>query len=590
MPGLRRRWWVLLLAAIGLVVVGSVTAELLQIRNDLDAGRDQLSHLDLTTVDQQGGLASVVGEAADRIDAADDRARSSPILGALSALPIVGGQVDTIRELTGAAATIADQGRIAADNIQRALDEGSGPAARIGTVHAAGVEIQALRDVVTSIDLDTRSWLFPPLSRARHDLDRELREASTSLEEGVALANALEAFLVGPRRYLILGGNNAEMRAVGIPTTSGVATIEGGSVTVGEFSAATQTIEIPEPGVVVSPGFDAMYGWLEANRGYRTTLASPNWPYAAQVAADITSFNQYRGVDGIIYVDTVTLANLLGVVGPVEVEGERYYPFDAVVKLLHENYLEFRTLDEAEPRRQIQSQVAQAIFAALNERDYSITTLAGVLSKAARGRHLLGWSADPVENELWTSFGAGGELPDDGLVVVSEDLGASKLDFYVTLDIDLETVHHDDRIDVTMDITITNPEHGETSPYIDGGGVYADPGEYGSYLVVSVPGDAFHLANAEPGFAYSGAEAPLHSAGMILRVPENSSRTVTVSFSLPPDAFSLSIIPSARLVPTTWDYEGEEFDDAEPVQIDLYRERVVRDDDDEAPAGPATPR
>lgn len=577
---LRRRWWLLLLASVGLVFVGAITVELLQIRRDLDAGRDQLAHLDLIRVDQRGGLAGVVGDAADRIDAADHRARTSPVLRALSIVPWVGDQVDTVRELTGVATTIADQGRIAATNIQTALDEGSGPAARIEIVRRAGEEIDTLRQVIDDIDLDTRSWLVPPLHQARHDLDRELREASTSLEEGVGLTHALEAFLTGPRRYLILGGNNAEMRAVGIPTTSGVATIENGSVTVGEFSAANDYIEIPEPGVPVEPGYEAMYGWLNANRGYRTALASPNWPYAAEVADDITTYNIYRGVDGIIYVDTFTLALLLGVVGPVDVAGETYFPFDAAYKLLHENYLEYESITESDERRAVQSQVAQAIFTALNERDYSITRLAGILSQAARGRHILGWSRDPAENELWASFGAGGELPEDGLVVVSEDLGASKLDFYVTMDVDLETERHDDRIDVTMDITVTNPEHTTTSPYIDGGSIYAEPGEYGSYLVVSIPSYAFHLANADPGFSFSGAEAPLHSAGMIFRVPEGDERTVTVTFSLPPDAFSLSIVPSARLQPTTWNYEGEEFDDSVPVELDLHSERVVTDDEE----------
>jgi hypothetical protein len=569
-----------LLVAIGVFFVGSVTVELLKIRDDLNAGRTQLAHLNLRRVDDQGGLALVVAEAADHIDAADDRARSSLPLRALGAIPFLGGQVDTIRDLTGAAATIADQGRIAADNIEAALDAGSGPAARIDIVRAAGAEIAALREVVGGIDVDTRSWLVPPLNDARHELDRELREASTSLEQGIELAEALEGFLTGPRRYLILGGNNAEMRAVGIPTTSGLATIEAGTVSVGEFSEATDAIELGEPGVPVEAGYDAMYGFLEANRGYRTSLASPNWPYAAQVSAEITRRNQYGPVDGIIYVDTVTLANLMTVVGEVTVGDQTYYPFDIILKLLHENYLDFGTSAESDERRAEQSAVAQAVFDALNQRDYSLITLAGVLSDMAQGRHLLGWSANPDENQLWRSFGAGGELPDDGLVVVSEELGASKLDFYVTMHVDMETEHVDDRIDVTLDVTIDNPEHGPTSPYIDGGSIFAAPGEYGSYLVLSVPSYAFNLANADPGFVHTGAEPPLHSAGVVLRVPENTSKTTRITFSLPGDAFSMSIVPSARLVPTTWNYEGEAFDDSEPVELDLDREVVIEDDDD----------
>lgn len=584
---LRPRWWVGLLAALAVAFVGSLTVELLKIRNDLNAGRQALANLDLRRVDDEGGLAEVVGRAADRIDAADHRARTSLPLRALGAVPFLGSQVDTIRDLTGVGKAIADQGRVAADNIEAALRSGSGPASRIDIVRAAGAEIQALREVVAAIELDTRRWLVPPLNDARHELDRELREAGTSLEKGVRLAEALEGFLTGPRRYLILGGNNAEMRAVGIPTTSGIATIENGTVAVGEFSEANPYIELPEPGVPVHPGFDEMYGFLEANRGYRTALASPNWPYAASVMADITRHNIYGEVDGIIYVDTVTLANLMTVVGSVRVGDTTYYPFDIVYKLLHENYLEFGTREESAARRAEQSAVAQAVFDALDQRDYSIITLAGVLSEMARGRHLLGWSSDPHENELWRSFGAGGELPEDGLVITSSELGASKLDFCVTMAVAMATEHVDDRIDVTLDVTIENPTLAESSPYIDGGSRFAHPGEYGSYLVITVPRAAFNLGNAEYGFVHHGEEPPLHSAGIVWAVPEGTSKTTRITFSLPGDAFSMTIIPSARLIPTTWNYEGKEFDDSTPVEIDLDRERIVEDDTDITDRNPA---
>jgi hypothetical protein len=576
---LRRRWWVGLLLAIGIAFVGSVTVELLQIRDDLNVGRDQLAHLDLRRVDSQGGLAKVVAEAADHIDAADHRARTSLPLRALGAIPFVGSQVDTIRDLTGVAKTIADQGRIAADHIEAALDDGSGPESRIGLVRSVGAEIADLRDVVANITIDTHRWLVPPLNDARHELDRQLREATTSLGKGITLADSLEAFLTGPRRYLILGGNNAEMRAVGIPTTSGIASIAAGTVTVGAFSEATDRIELPEPGVPVDAGYDSMYGFLEANRAYRTALASPNWPYAAQVAADISKQNQYGNVDGIIYVDTYTLSQLMTVVGPVTVNGNTYYPFDLIVKLLHDNYLTLggNTAD----RRSEQSDVAQAVFDALNHADYSLITLAGVLSEMAKGRHLLGWASNPDENLLWQSFGAGGELPEDGLSVVSEALNADKLDFFTTMHIDLETEHVDDRIDVTMDVTFNNPDHGEpTSDYIEGvDGIYGKASEYASYLVISVPSYAFDLANADYGFSHAGAEPPLQSAGIVWRIPEGQTRTTRITFSLPGDAFSLKIVPSARLVPTTWNYEGQEFDDAQPVELDLDHEKVVEDDD-----------
>src|SRR5687768_357798 len=90
----RRTRWLLLGAAVGLVVVGSLTVELLRIRNDLDAGRAELSGIDLATVDERGGIAAVADRAADRLESAADRARTSPLLRAFGVVPVLGTQID----------------------------------------------------------------------------------------------------------------------------------------------------------------------------------------------------------------------------------------------------------------------------------------------------------------------------------------------------------------------------------------------------------------------------------------------------------------------------------------------------------------
>ena len=57
----RRNRWLLLAAAFALAIVGAVTVELLRIRDDLYAGRDALTGIDLSTVDDRGGLAAGTG-------------------------------------------------------------------------------------------------------------------------------------------------------------------------------------------------------------------------------------------------------------------------------------------------------------------------------------------------------------------------------------------------------------------------------------------------------------------------------------------------------------------------------------------------
>ena len=566
----RRRLWLLLAGAVALLVIGAVSVELRRIQADLDAGNDELTDIDLTTVDERGGLAAVADRAADRLDDAADRARSSPVFRALSIVPGVGGQVDALRDMTRAVAEVGGRGREAAATIDRALDEAAGPEGRVAVARTVHAELARLGAEVADVELESDGWLVPPLASARRALRIDLADARSDLERSTRLADELVAFLTGPRRYLILGGNNAEMRAVGIPTTSGVAEIAGGAVDVGEFSAATDAIELPEPGVPVPLEFENLYGWLNGDRGYRTTLATPNWPVAAQISADITARNMYGPVDGIIYVDTVALSRLLGVIGAVEVGGATYDEDNVLEELLYRNYLRFATGEDSPERRALQSDIAQAIFDELEVRDYPVLQLAGTLSELARGRHLLAWAADEDENGLWQAFGADGRLRRDGLLVVSQELGASKLDYFVRHVIELRARRaDDDSWRVTLAIDLQHFEHGETSPYIDGGGIYAEPGEYGAFLVTYVPGDAFDI-DTEAGFTHHGRDGPMYAAGTILRVPEGTTTTVEVEFSLPATHDVLQVIPSTRLQPSVWEWgDGLSRDDAVPFEIVL---------------------
>jgi hypothetical protein len=563
-----RARWLLLGVAVVLVVVAGAAVELLRIRRDLDEGRQLLTSIDLTTLDEDGELAAIADGAADHIDDAARLARTSPVLRALSVIPVLGRQVDALRDLTGAVAELGGHGREAASAIEASLDAGSGPEGRLEVVRAARRELADLRDHLAAVDLGAHGWLLPPLAAARRDLAIDLADARSDLERSTRLAVALEGFLEGPRRYLVLGGNNAEMRAVGIPTTSGVAEIRDGAIEMGEFRNSEGPMELPEPGVPVPLEYEALYGWLNGDRGYRTTLTTANWPVAARISADITAQNPHGPVEGIIYVDTITLAVLLDVIGPVEVHGTTYSRDNVLEELLYRNYLRYQTLEDNPERQALQGDIAHAIFDALDQRDFSVLQLAGNLAALARGRHLLAWSEDPAENALWEAFGADGALRPDGIGVVSVNLNPSKLDYFVRQEVAIEAEREGDHRRVTLRVTLINPEHPETSPYIDGGGLYAEPGEYGSFLLAYLPRDAYDIGS-EAGFTHYGPDGPSMVVGTILRVPEGTEREVVIEFSVPEARERLQVLPSTRLLGTLWHVGDDDIVDAEPFEIDL---------------------
>src|SRR3546814_2815555 len=106
----------------------------------------------------------------------------------------------------------------------------------------------------------------------------------------------------------------------------------------------------------------------------------------------------------------MALAALLEVVGPVEIEGVEYTAQTAPQLVLNEPYLAFDTLDERYERLAAQSNLAGALFEAIQSRDIDPLDLVATLQEAAAGRHLMVWSRDPVLQELLGEFGVQGAI------------------------------------------------------------------------------------------------------------------------------------------------------------------------------------
>lgn len=549
--------------------------DLLRIRAELNRGRDALKSLDFSSVDQQGNLTGAVNGAAAHLAKADHLADTSPWLGFWSHVPLVDDQVSAIRDVTATARDVGTLGQHAADRVQTALDRAStqGPEGRVPLVDTIASTVADLRSSLKTISIPDRRWLMPPLSGARHDLLGDLTKADQQLHDAGTTMQTLRSFLVGPRRLLILGGNNAEMRSVGIATTSGVASVANGAIDVGDFVDASKTYTAP-PGVDLPPGWRDLYGFLDPDLAYGNTVCSANFGLTGQVAAELAARNIDGNVDGVVYVDTVALQNLLDVVGPVTVDGITYDSTNAARILINDNYVKFDTADRG-ARRDAQGRVANAIFDALQTRHVSFVHLAAKLQELGQSRHLMVWSQRADEQTLWEDVGAAGATSSDDLDVTMQDLGGDKLDFYVQPQVNMTVEPDGDDRRVNLTITATNPTRDRTSSYIEGfGTAFTKPGEYGAYLVVFLPHDAFAAMNSDPGFNTVTPDGPLNAAAMTYTIPIGTTRTVHMSFDLPGSTSTIHLLPSARLAPIRWSWGSWHFDDRLPVAIDLSKVRV----------------
>jgi hypothetical protein len=178
-------------------------------------------------------------------------------------------------------------------------------------------------------------------------------------------------------------------------------------------------------------------------------------------------------------------------------------------------------------------------------------------------------SKDPGENELFRAAGASGELDGDDLLVTSQNIGASKLDFYVPVTVDGNVELYTDHRRIDLDIKITNPAGVATSPYIDFSSPYAAPTEYGSFLLVYLPTEAYDVENLVPGLTRLARDGPVAAAGMVLRIPRGQTQVTRQSFSLPLSVDAFDIVPSTRLSPIIYDLNGHLFSDRLPTRVAL---------------------
>ncbi|MCP4228400.1 MAG: DUF4012 domain-containing protein, partial [Actinomycetia bacterium] len=191
------------------------------------------------------------------------------------------------------------------------------------------------------LDVGPERGLMSSLADARKRFTNELAEADKLLAEVETATAGLEEFLEGPNTYLLLAGNNSEMRAgSGAYLMAGTVRVVDGEVEVGELRP-TGDIPIARGAVeVADEDLAARWGWLDIAVDWRNLSPSPRFPASAELAAAMWSELENEEVDGVIVLDPVALSAIMGETGPVELDGRSIGATDVVRELLFDQYWE----------------------------------------------------------------------------------------------------------------------------------------------------------------------------------------------------------------------------------------------------------
>jgi hypothetical protein len=366
-------------------------------QHDLERARAAVSRAKdrLEAFDARGADAALA-EAARAADDACAHLGALP-LGAMARVPYAGRSVRAARALAAATRTVvaaAARGLIAARPVLDATHDGTfdlagagWPALERATQDAADSFAAALRSVASS----PSALVLPSIRRARASFGRSVSDAQRSaarLALGARVAGGLLGAR-GARDSLFVIENGAEVRALGGAPNSFVS-LRASNGHVG----------------LVRTEDDAKLPPREFAVAFRITT-DPDFPSVARATAAL-----YRRVHGenpgsIAYLDGTALGYLLAVTGPIDIGSERIAGSNVAAYLARDIYLRHPSLSD---RQLFNATLARTLFDRLLHGHPNLRALATGLSRAARERHVVLWSADATEARALDALGISGRF------------------------------------------------------------------------------------------------------------------------------------------------------------------------------------
>jgi hypothetical protein len=582
--GRTRRRLVVVGVLVALAIWGAFVAlALVRARSDTRAGIDTLE-----SVQQKLTPAQLLrGEGVPELQIAEAdfaRARSrvrSPLLAPLRIVPVLGRQVDSVDTLTDSAARVVSVGIEAVQQSRAVVNSGHPTgAARVQLVDRLATIADRSSYQLRLVDLGP-THLLGPLADARSRFAGRLADLRHAIDQLQAATHGLAAFLRGPSHYLVLAGNNAEMR-VGSGTflQIGMLSVDNGSLhldTIGSFS----DYPVAAGAVPLTGDLAGRWGFLHPNDEWRNIGASPQFPSQARLASQMWHAATGKTVNGVLALDVVALKDLLQATGPAHLPDGTTMTADQVLgDVMLRQYLGLVGYPQQQSRRDRLSQIARAALGNLDHGGWHAADLVDDLRGAAQGRHLLAWSPDRAEQAGWTASGIDGVVPTDAVLVGLHNRGGNKLDQFVVIHgkVQVGRAPHPTAgagWDVSVDLQAQNLTPPTGIPrYVEGpfpGAVGAVAGLYQGYAVFEVPRFAGSIRLEVDGkpvpFVTAGPDGTSQVVAAYVQIPLGMSRRVVAGFTVPTTQRSLLFAPSARVPAIAWTASTQAWSDDVPHRV-----------------------
>lgn len=454
-----------------------------------------------------GDPAPVVAEIRERTAAAVELT-SDPGWRLAELLPVVGADLAAIRHVASSADLVAREAVPPLLDLAAAV-EGGGLLPHDGRIDLAALAAAtpairaadaSLAEAVGILDEAHGSGLVPPVDEAV----TRMRELLGGVAEPVAAASSATAVLPallgadGPRDYLLVVQNNAELRATGgIPGAVAVIHVDDGMLHLGVQSTA---FSFPAPAAETTPAEQVLYG-DNFTRYLQNVTMTPDFARTGELARALWERRTGLAVDGVIAVDPVALAAVLDATGAIGLpDGTILDAGSAVRTLLSDTYARFPVTADQDA---FFAAAAAAVFDRVVAGGYSSRALLAALAEAAGERRILAWSAHPEEQAVIAGTAVAGEVPASDATtsafgVYFVDNTEGKMSLYLASEIRVRsaTCRADGRPDFEVAVALESTAPADAAavlpPYVLGGrhGLAVLPGQVRTTVFVFAPGDS----------------------------------------------------------------------------------------------------
>ncbi len=555
-------WFLAGLAIWAILVVSTLVG----VRSDLEEAEAALTSVaesdDLLAADVDQLLSDLTGSQ-DRLAnarAALDRRPLRP----LGWLPVVGRQYRSAKALVRTADDVVS----AAIPVLRAaepsrIDRGD----PIDSIRLLSDRLTTFAGVVRGVDLGPTDALAPELAEGRNRLAVQLAELEAEVTRAELGLAALDGLLTDGR-YVVLGANNGEMQmGSGMPLFVGELELTEGDVELREFGPSE--FRFPVTGAeVVNDDLETTWGFLSPANDYRKLTLSADFPaVVGPQALELWRADTGRTLDGVIALDVVALQSMVAVAGPIE-SGGVVFDGDAVgAYLLLEQYEEF-SLDQRDARRDRLGLLAEDVLASVVESDWDPVEMLAAMREVVAGGHLRIYSASAPDQRGWEALGVAGRRAPDETGVFLLNLGASKLDPFVAVDVEVDTERVGDLVRYRYGITLANEATPSVPVYVAGEWEAIGLPVAGTYLgrlAVAVPANAVDAGFVgERTIEVIGPDGFLDVHVSRVEIAPGASERIAFEFSVESERVP-AVIPGARVPAATWSVDGSPVDEGEQL-------------------------